>query len=183
MNGHRREGLWGFGAILLGMGLTAVMLMPNESWADPRTESYSSHHGEHKRDFAGRTFRALLRDQQDLHLSPDQVGKIEALATDYARTRIRNEAAEQLAEVDVRALIRNEQSDISAIEAALRKSESAQTTARLDRVKAIRAGLAVLTPEQRDLWRAKMREHHREGRHGRALRNEPDGHEQMNRAG
>ena len=168
---------WGIAACLLGMGLTGALFFPTESRADPTSGAYSPHR-EHKGDFASRTFRALLRDQNDLNLSPEQVSKIKALAMGYAKTRIRDEAEVKLAEVDVVALIRNEQSDLSTIEAALRKSESAKTIARLDQVKAIRAVAEVLTPEQGDTWRARMRERHREGRHGRAYGDEPGRHEQ-----
>jgi Spy/CpxP family protein refolding chaperone len=158
---------WGLAACLLGMGLTATLLFPMESRADPNPESYS-HHGGHQGDFASRALRALLHEQPELNLSDEQVGKIKTLALDYAKTRIRDEAEVKLAEVDAFALIVDEKADLSAVEAALRKSEQAKTVVRLDRVKAMRAAGAVLTPEQRDKWQARMKERHWEGRHGEA---------------
>jgi Spy/CpxP family protein refolding chaperone len=168
MNTRVQAGRWGRASVLLGVGLAGVLFAPVEGRADPGPGTYLSQFREHKRDFAGRTFHALLRDQMDLNLSPEQVGAIEDLAKDYAKTRIRDEAEVQLAEVDAFALIENQQSDLAAIETALHKSESAKTTARLDRVKAIRAATAVLTPEQHEMWRIRTRERHWEGRHGRA---------------
>jgi Spy/CpxP family protein refolding chaperone len=149
------------GAILL----TGALTLPAESQADGGRGSYSHHRGG-KHDFVGHALRSLVREQKDLNLSEEQVGKIKAIALDYAKTRIRGKAEVKLAEVDVHALILDEKADLTAIETALRKSESAQTALRLERVKAMRAAGAVLTPEQRDKWRASMRERHRHGRHG-----------------
>jgi Spy/CpxP family protein refolding chaperone len=162
-----------------GIGLAAVLLVPSEGRSHPGPGGASFHYGGHQKDFASRTFRLLLHNQKDFNLSAEQVGKIESLAADYAKTRIRNQAAVELAEVDVRSLIKNPQSELSAIEAALRKSEAATTIERLDRVKAIRTALAVLTPEQRESWKTKMRapRHHGDGHHGPTCGNGPSRHE------
>lgn len=167
---------WAVTVCLAGMGMAGVLLFPTEGRTDSGPGGYSVHHWEHKRDFSSWTFHVLLHGQKDLNLSADQVGRIEALALDYAKTRIRNQAAVDLAEVEVRALIRNQQSDLSAIEAALHKSESAKTIERLDRVKAIRTALVVLTPEQREAWRTRMHERHREGHRGATCENAPGPH-------
>lgn len=167
----------GIAACFLGVGLTAALFFPIESRANQTPGNYSSH-GKHGEDFASRTFRTLLRSQKELNLSPEQTDKIEAQAIDYAKTRIRDEAEVKLANVDLSALIRNTQSDLPSIEAALRKSEHAKTLARLDRVKAIRAVVVVLTPKQRDSWRARMKDRYREGRQGRMCRDESGRHEQ-----
>ncbi len=171
---------WAMPLCVAGIGLAAVLLVPSESRSHSGSGGMSFYHGGHQTDFASRTFRVLLHDQKDFHLSAEQVGKIESLASDYAKTRIRNQAASELAEVDVRSLIKNPQSELSAIEAALRKSEAATTTERLERVKAIRTALAVLTPEQRDSWKTKMRaHHHRDGHHGPTCGGGPSRHESV----
>lgn len=180
---HARVRRWATAACLVGIGLSGVLMYPTNSPADTGRGSYSRHHREHEGDFASRMFRALLSEQKELKLSPEQIGRIEALSTDYAKTSIRDSAAEKLAEVDVRALMRNEQSDLTTIEAALQKAESARTTARLDRVKAIRSVMAVLTAEQRDMWRAKIKERHGEGRRGLACADESAGDQLMKRLG
>ncbi|HLG43643.1 MAG TPA: hypothetical protein VI337_01370, partial [Nitrospirales bacterium] len=94
-----------------------------------------------------------------------------AIATEYTKTRIRDKAAAKLAEVDVRTLVRDEKADLSAIETAMKKAESARTVLRLEGVKTLRAVTAVLTPEQREKWRADMMERHRKtarsGEYGR----------------
>ena len=145
-------------AYVAAMGLAVALLWPLEGRANVGVSSHAPHQLEHKKDFASRTFWMLLHEQKELKLSADQVGKLKTLATDYAKTRIRNHAAIELAEVDVRSLITNQQSELSAIETALRTSEAAVTAERLDRVKAIRTALAILTPEQRDIWNVRMHE-------------------------
>lgn len=109
-------------------------------------------HGGH--DFVNLSIHRLLQHQKELGLSDEQSAKIRAIATDYTKTRIRTKAELKLTEVDIRTLMRT-QADLSAIEAALKKSESARTGLRLDGVKALRATAAVLTPEQREKWQNK----------------------------
>jgi Spy/CpxP family protein refolding chaperone len=139
--------------------LTTAFILPSEARANPRQ------HWEGKSDFASRILHSLLREQKELNLSEEQVGKIRAIAVDYARTRIRGEAEAKLAEVDVRSLVFDQKAELPALESAMKKSESAKTALRLERVKALRAAAAVLTPEQLDKWRASMRDRHRDGKH------------------
>lgn len=106
-------------------------------------------HGGH--DFVNLSIHRLLKHQKDLGLSDEQSTRIRAIATDYTKLRIRTKADLKLTEVDIRTLMRT-QADLSAVEAALKKSESARTALRLEGVKALRAATGVLTPEQREKW-------------------------------
>jgi len=163
-----------FSVILaIGVLLTWVVCIPREVRADdPSQMMMRGGHPEHGRtmhDFVGHSLHRLLRHGKDLGLSQEQRAKIKAIATDYTKTRIREEADLKLAEVDVRTLIHDEKADLAAIETALKKSESTHTALRLDGVKALRAAAAVLTPEQREKWRAirmaRRGERHAEGLH------------------
>lgn len=156
-------------SIMLALGalLTWVLGIPTEVRAEPSPGMMRGGHAEHggaMRDFAGHSLHRLLQHQKDLGLSEEQSAKIKAVVADYAKTRIRGEADFKLAEVDVRTLVRDEKADLSAIETAMKKSESARTALRLEGVKALRTATAVLTPEQREKWRAGMKERHM-GRH------------------
>lgn len=158
-------------SVILGVGalLTWMVCVPTEVRADAgqgQKMSRGGHSGQ-MRDFAGHSLHRLLRHQKDLGLSAEQSAKIKATATDYAKTRIRGEADFKLAELEVRTLVRDEKADLAAIETALKKSESAHTALRLEGVKAMRAATAVLTPEQREKWRAGMM-----ARHGQNSRSE-----------
>lgn len=96
-------------------------------------------------------------DDKGLGLSDVQVKNVTTLATDYEKHSIRTEAEWDLAEVDVEALLRDEKSDMGAIDNALKKSEAARTALRQGGIKAMRAVSAVLTPEQREKWRSGIR--------------------------
>lgn len=155
--------------LALGALLTWALCVPVEGRAEPSPGMARGGHSEHggaMRDFAGHAIHRLLEHQKDLGLSEDQSAKIKTVAADYAKTRIRGEADFKLAEVDVRTLVRDEKADLSAIETAMKKSEGARTALRLEGVKALRTATAVLTPEQREKWRAGMRERHSPKREG-----------------
>jgi len=155
-----------FSVILaLGALLTWIVCVPTDVQAEPRPGPMRGDHQTRAgaiHDFVGHALHQLLRHQKDLGLSQEQRAKIKAIATDYTKTRIREEADLKLAEVDVRTLVHNEKADLAAIETAMKKSESTRTALRLDGVKALRAAAAVLTPEQREKWRASRMERHEE---------------------
>jgi Spy/CpxP family protein refolding chaperone len=160
------QGRVGFFAMLAGTALLSwALAAPAMSEANMGGGgSYSHHRG--GKDFVGHVLKGLLRDQEKLNLTDEQVGKLKTIATEYAKTRIRGKAEVKLAEVDVRSLIFDDKADMGAIESAIRKSESAKTALRLEKVKTMRAAKAVLTPEQIEKWRAAMKERHRHGHHG-----------------
>jgi Spy/CpxP family protein refolding chaperone len=141
--------------MLLGLVPLAAGLL-----SAPVSSAEDGHHSRHKRDFVGYALGSLLHQKQDVNLSDEQVQKLKSLKLDYARTRIRGKAEIKLAEVDVRALMFDEKADLGAIESAMRKAESARTALRLEGVKTMRAAADVLSPEQREKWRAHMRARH-----------------------
>ena len=155
--------------LALGALLTWALCVPTGVRAEPSPGMARGGHSERggaMHDFAGRSIHRLLEHQKDLGLSEEQSAKIKAVEADYAKTRIRGEADFKLVEVDVRTLVRDEKAALSAIEAALKKSESARTALRLEGVKALRTATAVLTSEQREKWRAGMKERHVSKREG-----------------
>jgi Spy/CpxP family protein refolding chaperone len=111
-------------------------------------------HDRAARHFIDQTFHSLFRDAKDLGLSEEQVQKLKTLLTDFKKARIRGEADLKLAEVDVQTLAHDEKAEISAIENAVRKSEMAHSNLRIEGIKTLRAASAVLTPGQREKWRA-----------------------------
>jgi Spy/CpxP family protein refolding chaperone len=168
-------------SVMLAIGalLTWIVCVPAEVRADPRPgmmRGGHSMHGGAAPDFVGHSLHGLLRHKKDLGLSAEQSAQIKAIATDYTKTRIREEADLKLAEVDVRTLVRDEKAELPAIETAMKKSESAHTALRLEGVKALRTATAVLTPEQHEKWRAIRMERHREGR-GEGKHSRGYGHE------
>src|SRR6478672_9003016 len=107
-------------------------------------------------DFPYYCVESRTLDDKGLGLSDVQVKNITTLATEYEKHSIRTEAEWDFAEVEVEALLRDEKSDMGAIDNALKKSEAARTAMRQGGVKVSRAISAVLTPEQREKWRSKI---------------------------
>jgi DNA-binding MarR family transcriptional regulator len=109
-------------------------------------------------DFPYYCVESRTLDDKGLGLSEAQTEDLTIQSADYERSRIRANADLDLAEVDVEALVADEGADVGAIEDALKRSEAARTASRLESIKARRAALAVLTPEQREEWQKRIDE-------------------------
>ena len=108
--------------------------------------------------------RNLLRHQQDLGLTDDQVTKLKVLALDQDRAQIRAHADVRVAERELRALVSDEKTELSVIEAKIKEHESFEAKLSFMGIKAKRDLYAVLTPEQREKQKAirdQMRQMHR----------------------
>jgi len=97
----------------------------------------------------GHLIRHLLKHEQDIGLTAEQVAKLKDMQLDLDKTRIKTEADIQVAERELKALTEDEKSDLGAVEAKLKESENLQVGLRMVSIKARRAVLALLTPEQR----------------------------------
>jgi protein CpxP len=112
--------------------------------------------------------RNLLRHQQDLGLTDDQVTKLKVLALDQDRAQIRAHADVRVAERELRALVTDEKTELSVIEAKIKERESFEAKLSFMGIKAKRDLYAVLTPEQREKRKAigdQMRQMHRAHMH------------------
>ena len=106
----------------------------------------------------------LLRNQSSLGLTEDQVTKLNALALDQDRAQIRTHADVQVANRELKALVTDEKTELSVIEAKVKERESFEAKLSFMRIKAKRDLYAVLTPEQREkqkAFRDQMRQMHR----------------------
>ena len=97
----------------------------------------------------GHLIRHLLKLEQDIGLTAEQVTKLKEMQLNLDRTRIKTEADIQVAERELKALTEEEKSDLGAIEAKLKQSGDLQVGLRMVSIKARRDVLALLTPEQR----------------------------------
>ncbi|MEO5956102.1 MAG: Spy/CpxP family protein refolding chaperone [Nitrospiraceae bacterium] len=110
------------------------------------------------------TLRHLLRHQQDLGLTDEQVVKLKGLALDQDRAKIRAHADVEIAELELKALVADEKTELSVIEAKVNERESFAAKLSFMRIKAKRDLYAVLTPEQREKQKAihdRMKQAHR----------------------
>ena len=153
------------GTVLLGITIPVA-------WADGRAACRGGGHafGMARHGMSGHggmtshVLRHLLRHQQDLGLTDDQVTKLKVLALDQDRAQIRAHADVQVAERELRALVADEKTELSIIEAKVKERESFEAKLSFIGVKAKRDLYAVLTPEQREkqkAFRDQMRQIHR----------------------
>jgi Spy/CpxP family protein refolding chaperone len=160
--------------ILLGAAAGTMLLAMATpfAWADGGAACRGGGHafGMARHDMSGHgsmtshVLRNLLRHQQDLGLTDDQVTKLKVLALDQDRTRIRAHADVQVAERELRALVADEKTELSVIEAKINERESFEAKLSFLGIKAKRDLSAVLTPEQREkqkVLRNQMRQTHR----------------------
>jgi Spy/CpxP family protein refolding chaperone len=151
-----------FGVIaILGMLGWSVQ----SSLADPKhgdSHGYSAGHGcceemmGHMGHYAHSAdhLRHLLKHQKEIGLTEEQVKKLKAIDLDYDRARIKAEAERHIAERELHALVEEEKTDLSAIEAKVKQSEMLEVGLRMSAFKARQDALAVLTPEQREKAKA-----------------------------
>jgi periplasmic protein CpxP/Spy len=155
-----------------GMGLIAMLgFGVQPSLADPErgyAHAYSSEHGccaemmghmgnmghmghdAHSADH----LRHLLKHQKDIGLTEEQVRKLKAIELDFDRGWIKSDAEIHVAERELLALVEDEKTDLSAIEAKVKQSGMLEVGLRMLAFKARHDALGVLTPEQREKGKA-----------------------------
>ena len=111
--------------------------------------SMGGYGGGMKHGGTGQLIRHLLKHEQQLGLTADQVTKLKDMQLNLDKTRIKTEADIQVAEREVRALTDEDKSDLGAVETKLKESHNLQVGLRMVSIKAKRDVLALLTPEQR----------------------------------
>lgn len=97
----------------------------------------------------GHLIRHLLKHEEEIGLTAEQVTKLKDMQLNLDKTRIKSEADIQVAERELKALTEDEKSDLGAIETKLKQSGDLQAGLRMVSIKARRDVLALLTPEQR----------------------------------
>ena len=97
----------------------------------------------------GHLIRHLLKHEQDIGLTAEQVTKLKEMQLNLDKVRIKTEADIQVAERELKALTEDEKLDLGAIESKLKQSGDLQVGLRMASIKARRDVYALLTPEQR----------------------------------
>jgi Spy/CpxP family protein refolding chaperone len=117
----------------------------------------------------------MLHHRDELGLSAAQVQSLEKLRGDFMREAIRRDADRKIARLDLLALMRPDPADatkavdMAQVEAKIREIAKLRADLSIARIRAIEAGKAQLTPDQRTKLNgllAQMRSHrHRGGPH------------------
>jgi Spy/CpxP family protein refolding chaperone len=137
--------------------------------------TYGHGHGMSQHGMAGhgigahRTIHVLLRHQQELGLTEEQVAKIKALSLDQDRARIRATADVKVAERELRSLVSDEKTELTAIEAKVKERAMLDANLHMIGIKAKRELAAVLSPEQREKQKTILERMHRAHR-GRQMK-------------
>ncbi|MGE0275880.1 MAG: Spy/CpxP family protein refolding chaperone [Nitrospiraceae bacterium] len=149
-----RVGAIAFG-MLMGVATLAFAAVPG--WANGWSSHKSAYgagaggyamlgHGGKAHGFANH----LLRHRQELGLTEEQVGKLKSIALQQDLAAIRAHADVRVAARELRALVSDEKTDLSVIEAKVNEQEGLEGKLRMIGIKAKREASAVLTPEQRE---------------------------------
>jgi Spy/CpxP family protein refolding chaperone len=155
---------------LLGWGVQPSLADPEQGYS----HAYSSEHGCCEEMMGHRAhpadhLRHLLRHHKEIGLTDEQVKKLKAIELDFDRARIKSAAEIHVAERELLALVEEEKTDLSALEAKVKQSEMLEVGLRMLAFKARRDALAVLTPEQLEKAKAAHEKRMQEmmsGRHG-----------------
>jgi Spy/CpxP family protein refolding chaperone len=114
--------------------------------------------GRHRPSFIG----MLLRNQQQLGLTAQQVDSLRKLGMDARRAEIRRSADQKLARVDLMSLRFTDPVDMGKVEAKVREIEKLKGDGTIARFRTAEAAKAQLTPEQKEklkgMWTSRMQQ-------------------------
>ncbi len=96
----------------------------------------------------------MLEHKKELSLSTDQVHSLEAIRSDFQQEATQRITEIEAAEKELDGLLTRAPVDLSRVEATLRKSEGLRVALRLDRIKAIDQGRALLSTDQENRLQA-----------------------------
>jgi len=112
-------------------------------------------HGQGEQDeHSAHYLKHLLKHAKEIGLTSEQIGKLKAMQLDLGRTQARAEADIKIANLELHALVEDEQADFAAIQMKVNQLKKAEGELMLAAIKARRDGMAMLTPDQREKDRA-----------------------------
>ena len=90
-----------------------------------------------------------IENAQQLKLSADQLGKLQALRADFQKQAIRQSADIRIAELELAELLDSERVELGKVQAKVRQIEALRADLRFARIQTLEKGRAVLTEQQR----------------------------------
>ena len=111
--------------------------------------SMGGHGGSMMHNGTGHLIRHLLKHEQEIGLTSEQVTKLKDMQLNLDKFRIKVEADIQVAERELKALMEDEKLNMGAIESKLKQSGDLQVGLRMASIMARQNVYAILTPEQR----------------------------------
>ncbi|WP_447964450.1 Spy/CpxP family protein refolding chaperone [Nitrospira sp. Ecomares 2.1] len=114
--------------------------------------SHATGHGPHQS--ASEFIEHILKFKEGMAITDDQVAKLQAIKTDFEKSKIKMKADMQLTSLDLHELLRDDQGDLGAVESKLKSLYEIRAGLYMASVKAGRDAKAVLTDEQRSRMKA-----------------------------
>jgi Spy/CpxP family protein refolding chaperone len=134
-------------------------------------------HSGHRPSFIG----MLLRNQQQLGLTAQQVDSLRKLGMDSRRAEIRRSADRQIAQLDLMSLRGSDPMDMGKVEAKVREIEKLKGDGTIARIRTADVAKGQLTPEQKEklkgLFASRMQQQRRGSGEGGAGRYAAADHE------
>jgi Spy/CpxP family protein refolding chaperone len=134
-------------------------------------------HGHHRPSFVG----MLLRNQQQLGLTAQQVDSLRKLGMDSRRAEIRRSADRQVAQLDLMSLRFSDPMDMGKVEAKVREIEKLKGDGTIASIRTADAAKGQLTPEQKEklkgLFASRMQQQRRGAGEGGAERHAAADHD------
>ncbi|MDH4096995.1 MAG: hypothetical protein OEV77_01685 [Nitrospira sp.] len=138
-------------------GLVAAMLFPglaDEGHGMTCCNMHGGHEQGEQGEHSGHYLKHVLKHAKEVGLTPEQIGKLKAMQLDFQRTEARLEADVKIAELELHALLEDEQAQFSVIQAKVEQLKKAEGALMLSAIKVEREGMALLTTDQREKDRA-----------------------------
>jgi len=156
---------------LVGIGLIMAMAaVPNMAEACDMHMMHGHAKGGHdkgdQKDQSEQYLKHLLTHAKEIGLTAEQTAELKSMQLDFKRADVRLEADIKIAQLELQALIEDEQSDFSAIETKAEQLKKAEGAHLIADIKSKRDATALLTPEQREKDRAHLEHMKSGGRHG-----------------
>ncbi len=150
-----------------GAGLiVAIAVFPVFADEGHGKRGHGGHDHEEQDDHSGHYLKHLLKHAKEIGLTPEQISKVKALQLDFKRSEARLEADAKVAKLELQALMEDEPTDLTAIQAKVDQLKKAEAACLFTAIKSKRTAMALLTPDQREKDRA-VHEHMKSGaQHG-----------------
>ena len=117
-------------------------------------QMHGGHDQEEQDDHSAHYLKHLLKHAKEIGLTPEQISKVKALQLDFKRSEARLEADAKVAKLELQALMEDEQTDLTAIQAKVDQLKKAEAACLFTAIKSKRTAMALLTPDQREKDRA-----------------------------
>ena len=159
----KRRWALGCGGAALIVAMTVVPVLADEGNG---MMGHGGHDQEKQDDHSAHYLKHVLKHAKEIGLTQEQIGKLKAMQLDFKRAEARLEADRKIAKLELHALLEDEKADLTAIKTKVNQLKYAEGSLMFTAMKAKRDGMALLTPDQREIDRAVHEQMMSGGQHG-----------------